>query len=106
MGRNRRDLSFSPRLRGCVGSCNVGNFRSFKRNLGVKPLQSFDLVSYAHGGPGTRQLLSAPKIITELILERAGPVIFKTFLLKLIAFRPIPVIFPARGAKPENYWKR
>ena len=33
------------------------------------------------------------EIITELILERAGPVIFKTFLLALKAFRLIPVIF-------------
>ena len=33
------------------------------------------------------------EIITELILERAGPVIFKTVLLELIAFRLIPVIF-------------
>ena len=39
------------------------------------------------------------EIITELILKRAGPVIFKTFLLELIAFRPIPVICPARGVK-------
>ena len=46
------------------------------------------------------------EIITELILKRADPVIFKTFLLELIAFRPIPVICPARGVKPENYWKR
>ena len=46
------------------------------------------------------------EIITELIPERAGPVIFKTFLLELIAFRLIPVICPARRAKPENYWKR
>ena len=46
------------------------------------------------------------KINTELILKRAGPVIFKNFLLELIAFRPIPVISPARGAEPENYWKR
>ena len=45
------------------------------------------------------------EIITELILKRAGPVIFKTFLLELIAFRPIPVICPARGVKTENYWK-
>ena len=37
------------------------------------------------------------EMITELILKRAGPVIFKTFLLELIAFRPIPVICPARG---------
>ena len=51
-------------------------------------------------------LLSAPKIITELILERAGPVVFKTFLLELMAFKLIPVICPARRAKPENYWKR
>ena len=46
------------------------------------------------------------EIITELFLKRAGPVIFKTFLLELIVFRPIPVICPARGVKPENYWKR
>ena len=31
--------------------------------------------------------------ITELILERAGPVVFKTFLLELKASRLIPVIF-------------
>ena len=46
------------------------------------------------------------EIITELVLKRAGPVIFKTFLLELMAFRPIPVIYPARGVKPDNYWKR
>ena len=46
------------------------------------------------------------EIITELIPERVGPVIFKSFLLELITFRPIPVIRPARRAKPENYWKR
>ena len=33
------------------------------------------------------------EIVTELTLERAGPVIFKTFLLELLAFRLIPVIF-------------
>ena len=46
------------------------------------------------------------KIITELIPERVGPVIFQSFFLELIAFRPIPVSCPARRAKPENYWKR
>ena len=46
------------------------------------------------------------EIITELILERADPVIFKTSLLELIAVRLFPVISPARGSKPENYWKR
>ena len=44
--------------------------------------------------------------ITELILERAGPVIFKTLLLELIAFGLNPVICPARRAMPENYWKQ
>ena len=46
--------------------------------------------------------------ITEFILERAGPAIFKTFSLELRAFRLIPVICPGRGAKPEKtkYWKR
>ena len=52
------------------------------------------------------QITVRAEIITELILERAGPVIFKTFLLEIIAFRLIPVICPARQAKPENYWKR
>ena len=33
------------------------------------------------------------EIITELILERAGPDNFKTFILELKAFRLIPVIF-------------
>ena len=46
------------------------------------------------------------EIITELIPERAGPVIFKTFLLELIAVRPIPAFCPARGVKSENYWTR
>ena len=35
---------------------------------------------------------------TEFILERAGPVIFKTGLLELIAFNLIPAICPARRA--------
>ena len=50
--------------------------------------------------------VNCAKIITEFILERAGPIIFKTFLLELIAFRLLPVTSPARGARPENYWKR
>ena len=50
------------------------------------------------------------EIITELIMKRAGPVIFKTFLLELIAFRPIPVICPARGVSlkitgNDNYFQ-
>ena len=36
--------------------------------------------------------------ITELILERAGPVIVETFLLALMTFRQIPIICPARRA--------
>ena len=43
---------------------------------------------------------------SELILERAGLVIFKTALLELTAFRLIPAIYPVRRAKPENYWKQ
>ena len=35
----------------------------------------------------------ASEIITELILERAGPAISKTFLLELISVRLVPVIF-------------
>ena len=46
------------------------------------------------------------EIVTELILKRAVQVISMNFLLELIPFRLIPVIRPARKAKPENYWKR
>ena len=46
------------------------------------------------------------EIIAEVILERACPIIFKTFLLEVIAVRLIPVICPVRRAKPENRWKR
>ena len=46
------------------------------------------------------------EIITELILERAGPIIFWIFYRKLKAFRLIPVIWPAIRARPEKYWKR
>ena len=39
------------------------------------------------------------KLITELMLERAGPIIFKALLPELIiALRLIPVICPARRA--------
>ena len=41
------------------------------------------------------------KTITEVILERAGPVILKTFLLELQGFRLVPVMCPARTVKPE-----
>ena len=46
------------------------------------------------------------EIVTELIPERVGPIIFNSFLLELITFTPVPVICTARRAKPENYWKR
>ena len=46
------------------------------------------------------------EIITELILERAGPVIFKTFLLEFKSLQPDSCNFSARRAKPENYWNR
>ena len=35
------------------------------------------------------------KAMTELILERVGPLLFKIFLLESLAFRPTPVICPA-----------
>ena len=50
-------------------------------------------------------LLVATQIITELIPERAGPVIFKNSLLEFIAFRLIPVIFHARFGKKSKAWK-
>ena len=44
--------------------------------------------------------------IAELVPERADPVILRFFFLALTAFRLIPVLCPARRAKPENCWKR
>ena len=44
--------------------------------------------------------------ISELILERAGPVISKIFFSGIIAFRLIPVIVLQEEQKPENDWKR
>ena len=50
---------------------------------------------------GSFQNTVRAEIITELNLERAGPVIFKTFLLKIMAFRRIPVI----SCKKRKAWK-
>ena len=81
---------------------SLGIYLNFLRFLGVslgffcRISQEFDLNFHT----------VRAEIITELILKRAGPIIFKTFLLELIAFRLIPVICHARGVKPENYWKR
>ena len=70
------------------------------------PFPSFVSHRVAHPKESSCGFTVRAEIITELILKRAGSVIFKTFFLELIAFRPIPVICPARGVKPENYWKR
>ena len=80
-----------------------GKFRSIFRKKIRSSKKSLVQTSFCR-----RATLSTVRaeIITELILKRVGPVIFKTFLLELIAFRPIPAICPARGVKPENYWKR
>ena len=75
----------------------------------VGPIQSLVFFSEPAGDRGQCRKIRfsvRAEIITELIPKRAGPVIFKTFLLELIAFRPIPVICPARRVKPENDWKR
>ena len=53
-----------------------------------------------------QQFTVRAEISTEFIVERAGPVIFETFLLEFIACRLIPVICLARKAEPEIYWKR
>ena len=79
----------------------------FQRPFVQRPLVSlFPIFSTGLRAKTVGETTVRAEIITELMLERVGPIFFKTFLLKLIAFRPIPVIFPARGAKPENYWKR
>ena len=57
----------------------------------------FGGVLYSVGGAGNRK----PRYTTELILERASPVILKTFYWNYLAFTLIPVICPARRAKPE-----
>ena len=87
--------------------------RCFIRQGLTNPNSCLGLFALVHCTFNGQSLLPSEKlhtvraeIITELILKRVGPVIFKTFLLELIAFRPIPVICPARGVKPENYWTR
>ena len=55
---------------------------------------------------GGKKAAARAETITEFILERAGQIFLKTFLLELIAFRLIPVICAARRAKPESCWKR
>ena len=47
------------------------------------------------------QLTVRAASITELVLERLGPVIFNTVLVESIAFRVIPVTCPARGENRE-----
>ena len=92
----RANLRFNSRKAGPLSSVHSG-CKEVSRQISLcfpeDPLISRDFTVRA-------------EIITELILKRAGPVIFKTFLLELIAFRSIPVICPARGVKPENYRKR
>ena len=39
--------------------------------------------------------------IAELVPERAGPIIHRTFFPEIDAFRQVPAIWPARGAKHE-----
>ena len=63
-------------------------------------------VTYRPRGQAPSRSTVRAEIITELILERADPLIFKIFLLELRAFRLIPLICPARRATPENHWKR
>ena len=56
-----------------------------------------------------RLITVGAEMITELILERAGPVIFKTLLLELKLSDGIQLFFlqdAARRAQPENDWKQ
>ena len=102
-------------------------FLRFCRRENRRSLASFDRKEIAHLGAiriaqfcgGERLKIAAAtaenrailvhslstEIITEVFLERAGPIVLKTWLLELIAFRQIPVVDPARTGKPENYWK-
>ena len=61
-----------------------------------------DAIAVLTSRPSKASYTVRAETITELILERAGPVILKTFILTLIAFRLIPVICSARKAKPET----
>ena len=56
--------------------------------------------------PRLRRHTVRTEIISEIILERASPVIFETSLLELVPFRLIPIICPARRTKPDffNYY--
>ena len=61
---------------------------------------------YGICGSGYGKIIVCAETATEFILESVGPVSFKKVLLEFRAFRLIPVICPARRAKPENYCKR
>ena len=55
------------------------------------------------------ELLSAPKLLLNYFWKgraQLGPQCSLDFFIEFMAFRLIPVIYPARRAKPENDWKR
>ena len=90
--------SCSGILHGAKAHC--GNHSRCSRTI-VQQGQTSECHAFEQADEGNasqifKTLTVSAEIITELILKRAGPVIFKTFLLELIAFRPIPVICPAR----------
>ena len=58
-------------------------------------------------GPCGEQISPRPaRKATAINSRKGGSSKFKKFLLEFIAFRLIPVICPARRAKPENCWIR
>ena len=65
---------------------------------GLQPLHTLEITAFRALATSHLKPLHTvgAKIITELIFKTAGPVIFETFLLELMAFRMIPVICPAK----------
>ena len=77
------------------------------REILLRAAQTLDPLIAKYGSQEGPILLTVrAEIISELIPERVGPVISKSFLLDLITFRPIPVICPARLTRKQANPKR
>ena len=71
----------------------------YKKCAESAPLHAFGSSSLESAEtPLSAQIHVRAETITEVILERAGPIMFKAFLLEFTAFRLIPVTCPVTGA--------
>ena len=102
------------RLHSSVLICALVHVSAFRLHLerlrwGVSDLTRFgsdaQLRIEPKSGPWDPKLTACAEMIAELMLERADPVTFETFLLELIAFQLMPLSCPARRGKREKLLK-